>query len=103
MAKKELTTKGVVMKKNSLIIAPRMTEKASLQGDHNAYTFEVVAGATKHTLVKEIKDTYKVTPVKINITKIPAQNIFVRGKWGMTAPLKKAIVFLKKGDTIKLA
>ena len=43
-----------------------------------------------------------VTPVKINITKIARQYTFIRGKLGTTAGIKKAVVFLKKGDTINL-
>lgn len=89
--------------KKKLIIQPRLTEKASLQGNDNAYTFVVESSSTKHTLFAEIKATYKVTPVKINITSLPKTRVFVRGKIGMTSSVKKAIVFLKKGDTIKLA
>ena len=85
------------------IIAPRITEKASVQSNANAYTFVVTQEATKLNLAKEIKATYKVTPLAINITKLPGKAVFVRGKFGRTAPTKKAIVFLKKGDTINIA
>lgn len=92
------TTEGT-----SLIIAPRITEKASVQSNANAYTFIVKDEATKVSLLKEIKATYKVTPKAINILNNKSQNVFVRGKWGKSASMKKAIVFLKKGDTINLA
>ena len=100
MAKKELTPE---IKKTSLIVTPRLTEKASLQGDHNAYTFVVANETTKLSLAKEIAETYKVTPRKITITNVKGKAVFVRGKWGTTSSFKKAVVFLKKGDTIKLA
>jgi large subunit ribosomal protein L23 len=86
-----------------LIIAPRITEKASIQSNANAYTFVVKKNATKITLRDEIKKTYKVTPVAINITNLQGKNVFVRGKFGKTAGIKKAIVFLKKGDSISIA
>ncbi len=103
MAKKETTKKEVVAEASKLIIAPRLTEKASLQANHNAYTFEVENAATKHSLIAEIKKTYKVTPLKVNIVSLQKMRVFVRGRIGETKAMKKAVVFLKKGDTIKLA
>lgn len=92
-----------VIDATKVIFAPRITEKASMQSSANAYTFVVAKDATKHTILAEIKKEYKVTPKAINITNMPRQNVFVRGKWGTKAGLKKAVVFLKKGDTITLA
>ncbi len=99
MAKKTTTTetKNEVSK---VILAPRMTEKASAQSTANAYTFVVAKHATKGSVSDEIKKEYKVTPVSVNITNMPRKNTFIRGKWGTQAGIKKAIVFLKKGDTI---
>lgn len=85
------------------IIRPHITEKASLQSVANAYTFVVTDDTSKLELIKEIKGEYKVTPVKVNITNLPAKRVFVRGKRGVEAGFKKAVVFLKKGDSIKLA
>lgn len=85
------------------IIRPHITEKASLQSTANAYTFVVTDDASKLELIKEIKNEYKVTPVKVNITNLPSKNVFVRGKRGVVSGFKKAVVFLKKGDSIKLA
>lgn len=102
MATKKTTTKEEVVKADKLILSPRITEKASMQSMANAYTFVVHPSATKLSLLTEIKATYKVTPIKINITKIARQFTFIRGKMGSTAAIKKAVVFLKKGDTINL-
>ena len=85
------------------IIRPHITEKASLQSTDNAYTFVVTSEATKLEIVKEIKSEYKVIPTKINITNLPAKRVIVRGARGVEAGFKKAVVFLKKGDSIKLA
>jgi large subunit ribosomal protein L23 len=108
MATKKTTTekKAVaekVVESAKIIIAPRITEKASMQSSANAYTFVVAKDATKHAILAEFKKEYKVTPKAINITNMPRQNTFIRGKWGTKAGLKKAIVFLKKGDTITLS
>lgn len=103
--KEAKVTKNNTEKKEvaKLIISPRITEKASLQSNANAYTFVVSKNATKLSIAAEIKKTYKVTPKAVNITNILPQRVFVRGKMGMSAGMKKAVVFLKKGDTINLA
>ena len=105
MATKKTTTEDKKVENVSakLIIAPRVTEKASMQSSSNAYTFVVAKNATKHALLDEIKKDYKVTPKAINITNMPRKNTFIRGKFGTQAGIKKAIVFLKKGDIINLA
>jgi large subunit ribosomal protein L23 len=91
------------MKNNtvSIIKKPRITEKAGIRSElQNAYTFEVLPSATKKTIAQAIREIYKVTPIKVNITKLPAKNVVKRGKKGRTQAVKKAIVFLKKGDKI---
>lgn len=103
MAKKTTTTEKKEVTTNKVVIGPRMTEKASAQSSANAYTFVVTKNATKGTVRDEIKKEYKVTPLAINITNMPRRNTFIRGKFGTQAGIKKAIVFLKKGDTIALS
>lgn len=106
MAKKEIQENKVenkeVAKVTSLILSPRITEKASLQSEANAYTFVVAKNATKLSLAKEIEKTYKVKPTSVNIMNIDGKVKFKRGAWGKTSGIKKAVVFLKKGDTINL-
>ncbi len=106
MAKKEIQENKVenkeVVQTASLILSPRITEKASLQSEANAFTFTVAKNATKLELMKEIQKTYKVKPTAINIININGKVKFKRGAWGKTPGIKKAVVFLKKGDTINL-
>jgi len=85
------------------IKAPRITEKATFSAEKGAYIFEIVQDATKTTVAKAIESMYKVKPVKVNIVRTPAKTVFVRGKVGRKQAIKKAIVFLKKGDKIDLA
>lgn len=103
MAKKTTPTETKEVTANKIILAPRITEKASRQSSNNAYTFVVAKNATKHIVLAEIKKEYKVTPTAINIINMPTRNTFIRGKFGTQAGIKKAIVFLKKGDTIALS
>jgi large subunit ribosomal protein L23 len=100
MAKKE-SQKNVDVVASTLIISPMITEKASVQSSANAYTFKVTLNATKLTIAKEFEKTYKVKPLAIS--KLPGKSKLIRGRVGHTSPTKKAIIFLKKGDTITLA
>ena len=86
----------------SVILHPRVTEKASFQTEQNVYTFNVSSKATKKTVALAIEDMYKVTPIKVNMVPIKAKKVFVRGKVGMKSGGKKAYVFLKKGDKIEI-
>ena len=88
---------------SQVIVRPRITEKAGIMGEAlNVYTFEVSKTSTKHTIAHEISHLYKVTPVKIRIINLPARNVIVRGRRGTQSALKKALVFLKKGDKIEI-
>lgn len=88
----------------STILRPRITEKAGIMSETlNVYTFEVTKESTKDTIAKDIKTLYKVTPTKIRIVNLPARAVIVRGKKGTQSAVKKALVYLKKGDKINLA
>jgi ribosomal protein L23 len=82
--------------------SPRITEKSSMLQERNVYVFNVSIDASKKDVEKAVKEQYKVTPLRINMVKIPAKTVTVRNKVGRTARGKKAYVFLKKGDTLKL-
>ena len=69
----------------------------------NVYTFEVTKNATKDAVAKAVKTLYKVTPTKIRVINLPAKKVFVRGRKGTQSAVKKALVYLKKGDKIDLA
>ncbi len=83
------------------ILRPRITEKSgTISENSNIYTFEVAKNSTKHSIANEIKTLYKVTPTKVAIINLPARKVFVRGKKGTQSSVKKAMVYLKKGDKI---
>lgn len=83
------------------LIRPRVTEKASFQMESNVFTFEVDSKVNKKDVSEAVRAYYKVTPLKIRILKNPNKNVFIRGKKGVKAGVKKAYVYLKKGDKIE--
>lgn len=93
---------NVFIQKNSVLVKPRVTEKSGIASElKNIFTFEVTKDATKGSVSKAISTLYKVKPVKVNIVNLPSKKVFVRGKWGQTPKIKKALVYLKKGDKIE--
>ncbi|MEX0918054.1 MAG: 50S ribosomal protein L23 [Candidatus Paceibacterota bacterium] len=89
---------------SSVIVKPRITEKAMQKSEQNVYTFIVRRDATKHDVAEAITALYNVTPVKVNIVnKAPRQYISRRlGRTVSEKGMKKAYVYLKKGDSISL-
>ena len=88
---------------SSLLMRPRITEKASLKGEsQNVYVFEVARNANKETIYKAIVDVYNVVPVKIAIAQTPSKNVFSRGRRGVQVGVKKAYVYLNKGEKIEV-
>ena len=86
---------------SSILLRPRITEKASMLAEKNTYVFEVHPKANKKEVAAAIMNAYKVTPARVHIVNLPAKKVFSRGKKGMQSGLKKAIVYLKHGDKIE--
>lgn len=84
-----------------ILLKPRITEKASFVSEANVHTFEIGPTTTKRQVSEAIKIFYKVTPIKINVVKNPTKKVFIRGKKGTKAGVKKAYVYLKKGDKLE--
>lgn len=90
---------------SSVIIKPRVTEKAVQKGEQNVYTFVVSPKANKYDVRDAVKELFKVTPVKVNIVNKSARQYLSRSK-GRTVSesgMKKAYVYLKAGDSIEIA
>lgn len=86
----------------AVIVRPRVTEKATMSAESGVYVFEVSKNSTKTQIAKAVANMYKVTPTKVRVVNLPAKSVFIRGKWGTKSPIKKAYVYLKKGDKIEI-
>ena len=69
----------------------------------NKIVFKVHKGATKISIKKSIEKLFKVNVVKINTIKQKGKSKLVRGKKSFKPGYKKAIVTLKKGQSIDLS
>lgn len=85
-----------------IIIRPRVTEKAGLLAENKqVYTFEVHKDATKKDVKKAVKALYKVDARKVNMTNLPMKKVMKGGKVGHESAIRKAVVYLRKGDKIE--
>jgi len=94
------------MKKFNLldtIVSPAITEKATSLSEFNKMVFKVHKGASKNSIKKSIEKIFKVNVVKINTINLKGKTKIVKGKKSSTSGYKKAIVTLKKGQSIDLA
>ena len=84
----------------SAILRPRITEKSGLLSQGGVYTFEVTKSSTKASISRAITALYKVTPERVAIVNLPSRKVFVKGRRGVVAGVRKALVTVKKGDKI---
>ncbi|MAF59380.1 MAG: 50S ribosomal protein L23 [Candidatus Pacebacteria bacterium] len=88
-----------------VLIQPRVTEKATVkQTTENVYVFNVDPRANKKDVSDAVAHLFKVTPVKVNIAKVPSKKVStrIRGRSGVKSGGKKAYVYLKEGDSISI-
>ena len=85
------------------IISPTITEKATSLSEFNKVVFKVHKGANKNSIKKSIEKIFKVNVVKINTINLKGKTKIVKGKKSSRSGYKKAIVTLKKGQSIDLA
>ena len=85
------------------IISPNVTEKATSLSEYNKIVFKVHKGANKNSIKKSIEKIFKVKVVKINTINLKGKSKMVRNKKVYKPSYKKAIVTLKKGQSIDLS
>ena len=84
------------------ILSPFVTEKSTNLSDQNKIIFKVPTKTNKINLKKNIEKIFKVTVTKINIINKQPRKKIVRGKKVKVMGQKKAIITLKKGQSIDL-
>ena len=81
---------------------PIITEKATILSEHNKTVFKVHSGANKTSIKKNIEKIFKVTVTKVNIINQKRKKKIKQGKLSIKPGYKKAIITLKKGQSIDL-
>tara|TARA_B100000902_G_scaffold381734_1_gene418591 strand:+ start:562 stop:855 length:294 start_codon:yes stop_codon:yes gene_type:complete len=84
------------------ILSPLVTEKTTNLSEQNKVVFKVPTDANKKNLKTNIEKIFKVNVTKINIINKQNRTKTARGKKVRIAGYKKAIITLKKGQSIDL-
>ena len=84
------------------IQTPIVTEKSTNLSEQNKIVFKVHKGANKKNLKANIEKIFKVNVVKVNIINKKPRIKKTRGKAVKVKGFKKAIITLKKGQSIDL-
>ena len=84
------------------ILSPLVTEKTTNLSEQNKIVFKVPSSANKKNLKSNIEKIFKVNVTKINIINKKNRTKLARGKKVKVQGFKKAIITLKKGQSIDL-
>ena len=84
------------------ILSPLVTEKTTILSEQNKIIFKVPTKANKKNLKTNIEKIFKVNVTKINIINKQNRTKLTRGKKVKVSGFKKAIITLKKGQSIDL-
>ena len=84
------------------ILSPMVTEKSTNLSEQNKVVFKVPSSANKINLKTNIEKIFKVNVTKINIINKRTRTKLSKGKKVKVRGFKKAIITLKKGQSIDL-
>ena len=84
------------------ILFPLVTEKSTILSEQNKIVFKVPTNANKKNLKSNIEKIFKVNVTKVNIINKKQRTKLSRGRKVKISGFKKAIITLKKGQSIDL-
>ncbi|HEY7662591.1 MAG TPA: 50S ribosomal protein L23 [Xanthobacteraceae bacterium] len=83
-----------------VIIAPVITEKATLASERNQVMFKVASHATKPQIKEAIEKLFDVKVKSVNTHVRKGKVKAVKGSVGEQSPVKRAVVTLEEGHRI---
>ncbi len=92
---------GPTIKIPTILIQPRISEKAGSLAQMNKYVFLVAKAANKVEVKKAVEAVYKVKVTQVNVINNYGKKRNYGQTKGVTSDFKKAIVTLKAGDKIE--
>jgi large subunit ribosomal protein L23 len=85
------------------VLAPVITEKATLLSEQNKVVFKVARHATKDEIAEAVEQLFKVNVTKVNTLIVKGKTKRFRGHLGRRSDFKKAVVTLAPGQSIDIA
>ena len=83
-----------------VIVAPLITEKATMASEHNKVIFKVAGTATKPQIKEAVEKLFDVKVKAVNTLTRKGKRKAFRGRFGMQQDTKRAIVTLEEGQRI---
>ena len=83
-----------------VIVAPHITEKATLLSEHNAVVFRVAQDATKPQIKAAVEALFGVKVTGVNTLTVKGKTKRWKGKPYRRSDVKKAVVRLAEGQSI---
>jgi large subunit ribosomal protein L23 len=83
-----------------IIVAPVVTEKATVASEHNKVVFKVAAKATKPQIKDAIEKLFDVKVKSVNTLVRKGKTKVFRGQFGSQSDTKRAVVTLEEGHRI---
>ena len=83
-----------------VIIAPVITEKATIASEHRQVIFKVARNATKPQIKEAVEKLFDVKVTGVNTLVRKGKHKAFRGRPGEQSDVKKAIVTLEEGHRI---
>ena len=83
-----------------VILAPHITEKSTLLGEHNAVVFKVSGDASKPQIKAAVEALFNVSVTGVNTMNVKGKTKRWKGRPYTRSDVKKAIVTLAEGDSI---
>ena len=83
-----------------IIIAPVVTEKATLASEHNKVLFKVASKATKPQIKEAVEKLFDVKVKRVNTHIRKGKVKAFKGTVGEQSEVKRAVVTLEEGHTI---
>jgi large subunit ribosomal protein L23 len=99
MAKKPANT-AVDIRHYDVVLAPHITEKATLLSEHNAVVFKVANDATKPEIKAAVEALFGVTVIGVNTMVTKGKSKRWKGEAYKRSDAKKAVVTLAEGQSI---
>ena len=87
---------------NTLVLTPRITEKAIALAEKGIYVFDVPSFTNKIEVTKAVEAAFAVNVTDVNIIIAKGKLKRFKQKLGRQSNTKKAMVKLKAGQTIAL-
>ena len=92
----------MIISNYDILLSPVVTEKSTNMSEQNKIVFKVPNTSNKKIIKKSVEKIFKVNVTKVNIINKKSRIKLTRGRKVKVSGFKKAIITLKKGQSIDL-